>query len=365
MESLDPVLQRNIKFHSALQEFMPLITQEAQDKGIDHGVGFIDIMGQAGRQGFPTDAEMEKAIATIKASLAGKVLRPENKAKPVLRLTFQGCGDSTFSQDRRVKQLQTDLEKYGYRISEESRGKKEIRTFENRGEAEEYLKNSGTLIDGLSLRQQKPDSYEAIYPVTDADRHNIESLRLIVRQGSPFFTSKDQDAIEKTAQMRLQMPAGMSNPLMGDLMPDLRIMPGSVIKKIGDRRWHIDTPARYTATAIVRLATVTKVASDSIGLELLKDNQTSAPNYSISNKMIIDKVKEWDSQYGAQVLDAGRDRFTMKFKSLPSDLSRLCTELFFFCPEMELSNDENGNAAYMREYAKKIRQDKTVSFWWD
>ncbi len=59
---------------------------------------------------------------------------------------------------------------------------KEIRAFESRAEAEDFLRKSGTLIDGMSLRQKKPDSYEAIYPVNDSDRHNIESLRLIVRQ---------------------------------------------------------------------------------------------------------------------------------------------------------------------------------------
>jgi hypothetical protein len=56
--------------------------------------------------------------------VAGKVLRPENKAKPSLRLIFQGRGDSKFRTDSRVKQLQTELEKSGYRISEESRGKR-------------------------------------------------------------------------------------------------------------------------------------------------------------------------------------------------------------------------------------------------
>ena len=368
VEKLKPTEQRQLKLTRAVQEIMPLLRQDAQDKGIPgHTVGFLTIGGVGQRQGFATDAEVDEAIAKLRAGVAGKTLRPENKAKSLLRLQFRGTALTAFTADNRVVQLQTELEPLGYRISEESQGIKTSRQFERKADAEAFLVEAGTRLDGLALTEQKPDSYEAIYPIVDADRQNIESLRIIVHQGTPFISSNDKEYIEKMAQLTLNAPkrSARESAVFQALMPDIRIMPGSVIKKIGDRRWRIDVPARFTATSDIKLATVTKVDKNSIGLELLENNHTSAPNYSISTAMIFEKVKYWNAKYGAQVMDAGRDRFTLKFKSLPDDLSELCTELFMFCPEIELSGDENNNAASMRVMAKRLRNDKTFAFWWD
>jgi len=365
--NIDPVLKRYMKFSDAMGEIMPLLQQDARDKGIpQHAVGFLSMPG-IGQKGFESDAELDEAIAKLKASVAGKSLRPENKAKSLLRLQYQSDGRYAYAKDDRMVQLQNALEKLGYRIGEESRGIQTRRQFETKAEAEAFLAASGTRPDGLALMEQKAVSYEAIYPIEESDRHSIESLRIIVVQGSPFYASGDKAQIEQMAQLQLKMADSpeRTNPIFAAMMPDLRLEPGAVIKKIGDRRWHVDVPARFTATSTVKLATVTKVDKNSIGLELLENNHTYAPNYDISNEMVIEKVKYWNSKYGVQVTDAGRDRFTLKFKSLPDDMSQLCTEIFFFCPEIELSNDENENASRMRAMAKRIRIEKAVSFWWD
>ncbi|MBK7836742.1 MAG: DUF4253 domain-containing protein [Candidatus Obscuribacter sp.] len=108
-----------------------------------------------------------------------------------------------------------------------------------------------------------------------------------------------------------------------------------------------------------------KAPKGSTGFELVKAAGTNGINSSIDNDDVIAKLKYWDSKYGVTVLEANGDSLKIRFKNLPDDLSELCSEIFFFCSEMELSEDENRNAATMRSMARRLRETKTQSFWWD
>ncbi len=299
-----------------------------------------------------------------KNHLAGKQLRPENRATSYLGLRFRGSGGAPFQPDAHVVEMQGELEKLGYRIAEEIRGSSESRQFERKEDAEEYLRSTGTAIDGMTLQEQKAMQYAAIYPVNAAeDFKNFEDAKTLVIQSTPFLAASDTKAVEEMARLR---QASVGSPALSFLtLQDLRLEPGSTVKRTGDRRWLINRPARYTARALTRIATVMKIPKNTVGFEMVRAQGTNGLNYSISNEMVVDKLKYWDEKYGVTVLEASGDTMKIRFKNLPDDLSELCSEIFLFCPEIELSADENANAAIMRVLARSIRATNETSFWWD
>lgn len=309
---------------------------------------------------FDSNASADNKIAQLKKRFEGKTLKQENRAVLNLGLKFAGVGDSQFVADRRFATLQPELEKLGYRISA-GRNIDTPKMFKDRAAAEQYLADTGTGKDGLEFHEQEQLSYEAIFPIDPkTDLKSDEDLRKIAFQSSLFGSPEDKDISQLKATLR-QVVAGEQR---ASLIGHLQVNPGATVKRIGPRRWHIDQPARFTARAVQRTATVMKVAADSNGFEMLRTKGTSGVNYEIGNEAIIKQLEKWDTRYGVTVLDADYRSFTVRFKNLPEDLSLLCSEMFLFCPVVELSEDENTNAASLRRMAAKLRQTNTASFGW-
>ena len=98
---------------------------------------------------------------------------------------------------------------------------------------------------------------------------------------------------------------------------------------------------------------------------MVRAQVTNGLNYGIDNEGVIEKLKYWDKKYGVTVIEATFEGMKISFRTLPDDLSELCTEFFLFCPDLEMSDDEHSNAARMREMADGLRKTKVMSFWWD
>ena len=340
--------------------YMLLVRQKMEESsGHKGGVLFLNPS-----EFLDSDKAPEKAIIDLKASVAGNTLKPENRGIEYLGLRYKGVGDTTFSQDRRVTLLRPELEGMGYRITEDLIGISHSKQFESKAEAEKYLRDSGTAIDGISLREQTAESKQVTYPPDEAlDPTSLDSKKRQSMQSMPFLGTLSP---EQMKQMEKVFGIGSATGGLSKLfMPSVRIMPGATVKKLGERQYLVDTPARYIATAVTRVATVVKVPAQQAGFELVRVKRTNGLNYSLENEKIIEKLKYWDAKYGVTVLEAREDGLVIRFKDLPEDLSNLCTEMFLFCPRMELHENENSNAAAMRKFAKSLRETKTANFWWD
>lgn len=352
--------KRYKRFVSETSPAMSIMRQEvAQSSGHSNAYGFLNSMDC-----FESDAALEKAIAEVKASVAGKILKPENRATQYLGLRFNGIGDYSLRYDRRITELQTELEKLGYRITEDFSGIKRSKVFETRAEAEKYLSESGTGIDGISLREQKAETKQITYPPDEAlDPTSLDAKKRQSMLSMPFLGTLSPEQVK---QMEKVFGIGSATAGLSRMfMPVVQLLPGATVEKIGERKYLVDTPARYTAFALKRVATVMKVPTGQAGFEMVRSKQTNGLNYNLDNEKIIAKLKYWDAKYGVTVLEAKGDGLTIRFKKLPDDLSELCTEIFLFCPEMELHENENSNAAAMRKFAKSLRETKTANFWWD
>lgn len=298
--------------------YMPLFMQVVRDDCHRRGVQSILIWDDSI---FDSDSKLEEAIASIKNRAAGQTLKPENRGRKYLGLRFSGVNGDRWQSDPRITALRPDLEKLGYRISEELGGIQETKQFDSRLAAEKYLRDSGTSVDTGNLTEQKAKISKVIYPPdpTKADSHST--------------------------------------------LPRLRIWPGSIIKKLGENQWLIETPTRYTASAVHRLASVMVCPPEEVGFDMVRSACTIGGG--VSNERIIEKLKYWDSKYGVTVIEATGTWVKIRFKDLPEDLSQLCTEIVMFSPVVELTSNVNYSAATMREFARTFRQTKEVLLGWD
>lgn len=128
--------------------------------------------------------------------------------------------------------------------------------------------------------------------------------------------------------------------------------------------------------------------------EVLNDKGTNGENYDVSTDTIIEKLKQWDSNYGIEISDVEHNSLFVTFKSLPDDLVILANEIYEFCPdvidqhfgcmdEMVEMMDETGqeltpemaqliegvdfeNEDFGEELLRRsLRSTHAVSLWWD
>src|SRR6185369_7093396 len=93
----------------------------------------------------------------------------------------------------------------------------------------------------------------------------LDDAKDLVVQSS-FFMDRNSDGTRKIAEMLLQLPQSREEILR----TPLRLLPGSIVTKTGDRQYLVQRPARYTATPSLRTATVMKVPKASSGFEMVR-----------------------------------------------------------------------------------------------
>jgi len=380
----DEKYKRFVKLNKVIEPLRPLIEQELKQimKAQGHGGALIWNMGP---EVYESDEACDAAIAKVKELVAGKTLKNPEVYKPQAKLgiRYKENGAFKYSSEPRIDKLRQTLEPLGYRITDDTSIDLETKQFASKQHADKFLTDAGCQPELMHLAQQNAAKYIGIHPVLDSDYKDPQIVKMLICQATPFLIGTDStglDAMAKQmmdlhdAQKQITMDPKDANsiskmfirPMMGGFGSGvMRLEPGTTVKKLGDRRWQLDTPARYTATSTIRIASVMKAPKGSTGFELVKAAGTNGINSSIDNDDVIAKLKYWDSKYGVTVLEANGDSLKIRFKNLPDDLSELCSEIFFFCSEMELSEDENRNAATMRSMARRLRETKTQSFWWD
>ena len=68
--------------------------------------------------------------------------------------------------------------------------------------------------------------------------------------------------------------------------------------------------------------------------DILRVEQTEGGNYDLDNEAIIAQLKNWEEQYGLQILKSSSSGVTIKFLNLPRNSKKLRQELIEFCPDL-------------------------------
>lgn len=68
--------------------------------------------------------------------------------------------------------------------------------------------------------------------------------------------------------------------------------------------------------------------------DAVKNTDTIGTNYGIATHDLVQTLERWDASYGLEILDVGRQRLCVGFRSLPDDLTRLAEEVYGICPDV-------------------------------
>ena len=297
--------------------------------------------------------EMLKALPSIGEKIVvseaqAKALGWRNHSKPklVIGLRYKCEGNPMFGADNRLSILQGALADSEYRISAVGRNKFEAKSFETRSESEKYLSDFGiTRTDPIVLTEQPAKIFEESYPI-DFNSSHEQSAPIIFKGNMPI--AQPPELLSKVMQA---MPGA-----------GLRILPGTTVKELGDKRWAFNQPERFEARAPIMNAMLMKMPKGDFGLDLIRAEGTNAINYSLDTKDIIAKLKDWNTKYSISVLSATYESITIKFKNLPSDLNPLLSEAIAFDPDL---NDCGSEEQAKEVLAEELKRTGTISFWWD
>jgi hypothetical protein len=132
---------------------------------------------------------------------------------------------------------------------------------------------------------------------------------------------------------------------------------------------------------------VVGVISRSDVLAPLRIRNTEAVNYELTNAAIIEKLADWNSEFGLRVVGADYDWAAVVFASLPQDVKSFASRIYDFCPDVveqgtaaiyESMDDADLKAAgYALEagmdpeegglalLAQQLAKTKSLHLWWD
>lgn len=320
--------EREEKLWQTLKPYTPLFRQLLNDrmpeKHRDRGVMFLETPQEA----LDSDEGLQKAINDALETIKGHTLRKENQGTYQLAIKFNKMCNLLGPPDALFLKVSKQLEELGYNLSEKHAIHEE-KVFETKEEANEFLRNHGTPTDDKLFLWTEPASQNVvIYP-----KHTDSAGKM------------PTDMSEMYINVRREIP------------------PGAKVTKTKDRNWLIDSPARYTARALTRVALITKRDPDSNGIELVKNQHTNGSG--LSNEDIIKKLTDWHTAYGITVIDATRNSLKIKFTRLPDDLDALCMDCILIGMSPISSDDEHENASRMREFAKRLQNTRELFLQFD
>lgn len=336
--------QEQIRRQEILKEYEPYIRQEFEKVRSKLPAGASVMWNTA----MPHLKDNDELLAAMKKQFEGVVLEDKYKSQPGLRFNLP-FNSGQVSEEKSL-QLRLEGSKSGMTQMPSSAFLGNM----PKGICEEL----NTELNPLGYTVYSGDSIikEASFYDLDEAKSWLKSFdnKLMyseITESPPFTFERDFDP--KAAKSSMEQ---------------FTLPPFSTVSKVSNGKWKITTSTSYTVHTILYNATLVKSDKDPKSkFNTLIGAGTSGCNYAVSNEMIIEKLQKWDELYGIQLHEAKFDSFTISFDKLPDDLSHLCTEMWLFCPDLcEIDHgDYEQKAAIMKDFARKFKDSKKVSFWWD
>jgi hypothetical protein len=137
-----------------------------------------------------------------------------------------------------------------------------------------------------------------------------------------------------------------------DILSEIRgQIEGDLVAFIGTTSWLGDEP--HQGVEIV-------VAKGGSQFDILRVARSDAINYGMETEALIEKLTEYDRQYGIDILHAETNTIEFALSRLPHDLTAFCQDLYEFCPDIV----DQGTGT-VEDLEAEIRDNEVVYLWWD
>jgi hypothetical protein len=94
--------------------------------------------------------------------------------------------------------------------------------------------------------------------------------------------------------------------------------------------------------------------------DILRAVGTAGGNYNLGPEQVLARAREWDRQYGLDIIAAGHDWMEARFKRPPADMDAFAKEVHNFCPDVV----DQGTGS-VQELAREMKQMNGIYLWWD
>lgn len=94
--------------------------------------------------------------------------------------------------------------------------------------------------------------------------------------------------------------------------------------------------------------------------DILRLQKTDGINYDVENEDVINKLKEWDKQYGIDIVGADYDWVDLILLKQIEDVPKLAKEVYSFCPDVV-----DQGVGTIEELEKILKEHNRVYLWWD
>jgi hypothetical protein len=88
--------------------------------------------------------------------------------------------------------------------------------------------------------------------------------------------------------------------------------------------------------------------------------ETNGVNYDIKTKDIIEKCRQWDSEFGIKLTSIGFDFCECEVENKNIDYKKLAAEVYKFCPDVV----DQGTGTIER-LESEMKKDGRIFLWWD
>lgn len=94
--------------------------------------------------------------------------------------------------------------------------------------------------------------------------------------------------------------------------------------------------------------------------EIIKRINTQGPNYNISNKEVIDTLKDWENAVQFKIVVVDEDRVEAKILKMPESVEKFAKQIFDFSPDTVYQG-----TGTLKQLVEEIGRDKYFWLWWD
>lgn len=95
-------------------------------------------------------------------------------------------------------------------------------------------------------------------------------------------------------------------------------------------------------------------------MNIIKIEATDGVNHGIENSQIIDKLKQWNTQYPLQITGASHDWVEAVFLNKPNNVRALANEIYEFCPDVV----DQGTGT-IEGLEQELKRTQSLYLWWD
>ena len=94
--------------------------------------------------------------------------------------------------------------------------------------------------------------------------------------------------------------------------------------------------------------------------DILRLSESNAINFGMETEDLIEKLEEYDNEFGISILQAETDTVVVAFETLPDEFIELAEDIYEFCPDIvdQGSGDIN-------DIIDSLENTNTIFLWWD